>query len=96
MTQTLGLGQERAGAMVLARPSEAGGGGWPLASPSISLPTLGLGPCQLSEGDGRMGRTAESGHVLVLLLGRGGLVLRAGTLAASTIRSLPGCSWQTR
>lgn len=41
-------------------------------------------------------RTAESGRVLVLLLGRGLLGLGAGTLVASVIRNLPWCSWQTR
>lgn len=91
--QTLGRGREGAGAVGLARPSEAGDGSWPLSSLSISLATLR--PFQLSEGNGRVGRTVESGHVLVLLLRHGGLVLGTGTLAAGVIRSLPWCSWQT-
>lgn len=93
--QTLGRGREGAGAVGLARPGEAGDGSWPLSSPSISLATLGLRPFQLSEGNGRVGRTVESGHVFVLLLRHGGLVLGAGTLAAGVIWSLPWCSWQT-
>lgn len=89
--QTLGCGPERAGTVGLSRLHEAGGSGWAVP---LSLATLGLRPSQLSESNGRAGRTAESGHVFVLLGGRRGLVLGAGTLASGIIQNLPGCSWQ--
>lgn len=47
-------------------------------------------------GQWQSARTAESGRVLALLLGRGVLGLGAGTLAASGVRSLPWCSRRSR
>ena len=72
------------------------------AGPALSVSQLGhpgaeaLSTVREQGQGGQSPGTAESGYVLVFSLGRGVLVLGAGTLAAGVIRSLPWQSQQTQ